>query len=1428
MTSLSILSPATLTVLGGSTSLSSLATLPPGGISVSNAAAGTITVQITAASTAAVLSASNAGGALISSNAGHALTITGTALEVNAALATFADNEPASAAHDTLTLTASELGLLPAQTDIAVNIVPNTGPAFVAPALLVTIQPDALDTLGFLNLSDPLASGLAQIGLGREETLDLTLAVASGLLFLPGYNPLSPITAAGLGTGEIILNFTADDIGALNTLLTGLAFIGPTLTGGEHLNYALRDLSGVLPQVLTYGNIFLYFMGANGAGGTIQAGSQTLIEGSATLVNNVLTGTTGVQGNLTAPNGLVLTPDAGLELPNNYLFLGGTSLDFGTINAAGLALSGALAIADGAAFSGPLLLQANAFADFSGMLTADGVEATANALAISLAQGAVLNGGGTLLVGNFSDAGLISGPGTLVAEGGETLLIAAGSVGGGAELAVAPGGVMVLGPISPLYGVFNATPLVIDPSVDLTFLGNASTSPITGAYAGTLGGAGGAFVINGPQVFSGTVTGFAPGDALIFPGISDFSPFNETSTSFSVGGFDGALNEPVTYVIAASIPAGDTIVSGLDDAGDSEISLRPAAATVTQAMVFEATSGVAQPLIGLNLELYAAATQSLRLTISAAHGVLGDGTLGPAAAITLTGASIAALNTSLASLVYTGTGIEDTLSITSTSGVLSGLASYFPLNKAFPGGVSAYSEPGFSEAQIAFFSPGFVLQYGQPLTAGELIAEGTTDFADQIIANGNSGTALVVDSSGTAMFGQDANVRLGADVTIGDFNGAGMLAIVTENFSSTGNLTIASDPASGGSVLDLLGSLGLAGALHVGAQATGLFDLGGSVSAAVLNIDPAGTLFAYGTASGSFGIVNELGSATLAGAAQLSAGSLLGSGVLDLGGTASLNVSGLLELMPGTQADIGIDNAVTAGSLWLNGGALTVAGTLDVAGSINFGAPLILAGGTVTTPDLAGSGTIAGYGVINAAALPGDNVLVAQGGELVLGGSLSGGITPTIAAGGVLDLTQPFTGSGFMFNGLDAELVLNEADPTGHGVLNFAASDAIDLVGFAPNLVTWSSSQGEILVYNSLGSQISAFGIQIAPQQPAVGIVSDGYGGSLITLGDELPCFARGTGLLTPHGYRAVETLKPGDPLITAAGVSRPVRWIGRRTLDLGPATARFARPVLILPGAFGPGLPARPLRLSPLHCVFADGVLVPVTHLVNGATIIREALTAAMTYFHVELDRHDILLAEGLPCESYFDSGNRGALYGEAGRRSPACKPFALSITTGPRLARIRRRLHKIALGAGFSLTYWPVLRAVGDGADAVPKVVRTSTRRIARFAFAQPVKDITLLSATACPADTDPDSEDRRELGICLDEPGFARLGDGFYPRDPRDVGYWMGRQARLHLQAPAQKFALSLAAVVQSWVKEEVAFLKKMPGRAAATVAASAKNV
>src|SRR5260370_23516332 len=76
---------------------------------------------------------------------------------------------------------------------------------------------------------------------------------------------------------------------------------------------------------------------------------------------------------------------------------------------------------------------------------------------------------------------------------------------------------------------------------------------------------------------------------------------------------------------------------------------------------------------------------------------------------------------------------------------------------------------------------------------------------------------------------------------------------------------------------------------------------------------------------------------------------------------------------------------------------------------------------------------------------------------------------------------------------------------------------------------------------------------------------------------------------------------------------------------------------------AFGRGQPKRDLLLSPDHGVWCDGVLIPGRYLLNGVTVTQETVEA-VTYWHVELAEHGVLLAEGLPCESYLDTGNRSA----------------------------------------------------------------------------------------------------------------------------------------------------------------------------------------
>ena len=100
-----------------------------------------------------------------------------------------------------------------------------------------------------------------------------------------------------------------------------------------------------------------------------------------------------------------------------------------------------------------------------------------------------------------------------------------------------------------------------------------------------------------------------------------------------------------------------------------------------------------------------------------------------------------------------------------------------------------------------------------------------------------------------------------------------------------------------------------------------------------------------------------------------------------------------------------------------------------------------------------------------------------------------------------------------------------------------------------------------------------------------------------------------------------------------------PVRWLGRSQVGWRHLDPLHALPVRVRAGALGHGLPARDLLVSPAHALLLDGVLVQAGALVNGAGIVRQTtMPDTFTYWHVELDTHALLLAEGIPAESFLD----------------------------------------------------------------------------------------------------------------------------------------------------------------------------------------------
>jgi Hint domain-containing protein len=190
--------------------------------------------------------------------------------------------------------------------------------------------------------------------------------------------------------------------------------------------------------------------------------------------------------------------------------------------------------------------------------------------------------------------------------------------------------------------------------------------------------------------------------------------------------------------------------------------------------------------------------------------------------------------------------------------------------------------------------------------------------------------------------------------------------------------------------------------------------------------------------------------------------------------------------------------------------------------------------------------------------------------------------------------------------------------------------------------------------------------------------------------------------------------------------------------------------------GAFGDHKPARDLWLSPGHSIAAEGVLIPIKTLENGKTVAQHQLST-VEYWHVELDQHDIILAEGLPAESYLDTGNRTAFFngGAFMEAHPDFQPkhwaetCAPLVFDGPEVVRTKALLLERARGFGHLTTLEPDLHVIADGERIEPMQLGAM-----RFAFALPVgrKDIWLTSRTCIPAHTLADYADTRLLGVCI----------------------------------------------------------------------------
>ena len=161
---------------------------------------------------------------------------------------------------------------------------------------------------------------------------------------------------------------------------------------------------------------------------------------------------------------------------------------------------------------------------------------------------------------------------------------------------------------------------------------------------------------------------------------------------------------------------------------------------------------------------------------------------------------------------------------------------------------------------------------------------------------------------------------------------------------------------------------------------------------------------------------------------------------------------------------------------------------------------------------------------------------------------------------------------------------------------------------------------------------------------------------------DSQVCFLAGTMIRTADGEKAIETLVPGDLIVTADGSAKPVKFIGKQTVSLIFADKLKSQPIIIKAGALSENSPSRDLYTSPGHSMLLDGNLVIAGAMVNGRSIVRwEQCPGVFAYYHVELEEHAVIFAEGAATETYCDNVPRDVF--DNGREYKALYPNAQPI---------------------------------------------------------------------------------------------------------------------------------------------------------------------
>jgi len=170
---------------------------------------------------------------------------------------------------------------------------------------------------------------------------------------------------------------------------------------------------------------------------------------------------------------------------------------------------------------------------------------------------------------------------------------------------------------------------------------------------------------------------------------------------------------------------------------------------------------------------------------------------------------------------------------------------------------------------------------------------------------------------------------------------------------------------------------------------------------------------------------------------------------------------------------------------------------------------------------------------------------------------------------------------------------------------------------------------------------------------------------------------------------------------MTLSGEAKPITWIGIGRVPGTRGRRCAATPIVVRKGALAKNVPHHDLRVTKGHALFLDRVLIPAEFLVNHRSIAWDDRTQNVEFYHIELETHEVLLANGAPAESYRDDGNRWLFQNANSGWDQSPKPLCAPVLTRGHLvdAVWRRLLERSGPRRMPPLTDEPDLHLVVDG---------------------------------------------------------------------------------------------------------------------------------